>query len=251
LNAIEKQAHNWCRYTHELLIELKLNQYWEDKPVTELDPKLWDSMITAAIHARDRDLAFNRIQQSNQSNRVYAKLIHDPTVISFTSPALYLLTENPTPRLRLGCRELTRLRLNSHRLSAETSTWNRQSTSSDDNTESSESICKHCNLNRLEDEYHYLFECTAYTDYRERLYVQLRRFDLNAIELINTEDRILKLQLMLGSGFSKLNQSAQSVIKSYLGDCAIKRQSLEESLINSQNTHRSHRRLRSILIAAG
>ena len=109
-------------------------------------------------------------------------------------------------------------------------------------------MCQDYNCNQIEDEYHYLFICSAYTDYRERLYSQLMRLDLNSADLINSTDHAVRLRMMLGTGYNQLNQAAQSAIKCYLADCAIKRQSLDKSLgveRNNMNVNRNSRRLPS------
>ena len=229
------RCRNWCVYTHELLVKLGLGEYWIDNSVVNIEHEIWDQMVTKAIQTYDSIEAFHRIQSSGQSKRVYAKLVSGPSMISFTKPEQYLLAANPSPRLRLGCKELIRLRLNSHRLAAEACQWYTDQPPEDGTTihalsASDRAMCKHCNLNQIEDEYHYLFVCSAYTDYRERLYSQLMRLDLNSADLINSTDHSVRLRMLLGTGYSQLNQAAQSAVKCYLADCAIKRQSLDKSL---------------------
>ena len=229
---------NWCQYTNQLLIKLGLRHYWDNNSVTELTAIQWNTIINSAIESYETHFKFNHIQQSEQSKRVYRVLKPNPASLMTNKPEPYLARSEPSPKLRLGRKELTRLRLNSHRLAIETSKWNR--ISADDNigvpiNTDSEAICKHCNSDQIEDEYHYLFECEVYSDYRIKFYSALNRLDSESIDLANCNDHIVKLNQLLGSGFESLNDSAQCSVKSYLADCAIKRNELQKLLKANSN----------------
>ena len=78
---------------------------------------------------------------------------------------------------------LVRLRVSSHRLEVEVGRWNRQ------RVECAEGKCRVCN--KLEDEYHFIFECTIYEDLRRNnipRYYRIRPNMFKCIELINTSN---------------------------------------------------------------
>ncbi len=348
------QCQNWCTYTQKLLVELKLDRYWNAQntvvsagdisiaaavagggaaigvvavasigagagtgaaagfaaaDITSLTFAQWDKIITSAITIRDNRAALNRIKKSDQTNRIYS-LIKTEFKID-TKPEMYLQDNDCSPLLRLGCNELIKLRLNSHKLAVETSKWiteingnnnnsnnnninnnsNLNSISAIDSDEETEfeinniigkrfsrknncneyliewkdyssdynkwipennlsqtayelisdynslsgnNKCCLCNLNIIEDEVHYLFHCPAYSDYRIELYSKLHELSGGTIVINNlnpgnstaiNNDRQL-IELILGSGLSTMNSNCRSAIKSYLGECSIRREKL-------------------------
>jgi hypothetical protein len=192
-------------------------------------------MVEAALGVYQRQQAFNHIQDSDQTARVYKLIKHDAEFKWTGQIEPYLIELNDSPRLQLGLRELIKLRLNSHRLAVETSRWYRNTQNNNNNESESESapdprsICRFCSSGAVEDEYHYLFKCSAYIDLRERLFVALHQWDQNIYELMDSDDCTAKFQYMLGSGLMQLNLESRSSIKRYLADCAIARQRMESA----------------------
>ena len=139
------QCQNWCTYTHKLLVELKLDRYWNNQnnaagvvagvgadagtgagagvagDISVLTFAEWDKIVTSAITMRDNRAALNHIKQSDQTNRIYSKIKTEFKID--TKPEIYLQDNDCSPLLRLGCKELIKLRLNSHKLAVETSKW--------------------------------------------------------------------------------------------------------------------------------
>ncbi len=75
-----------------------------------------------------------------------------------------------------------RLKVSSHRLEIESGRWNR--------TPIENRKCQMCNC--LEDEYHFILECTMYSDIRNiyiRNYYRCRPTMIKFIELIKSENR--------------------------------------------------------------
>jgi len=127
-----------------LLVELKLDRYWNNQntaagvvagagvgtgagagvvgDISLLTFAEWDKIVTSAITIRDNRAALNHIKQSDQTNRIYSRIKTEFKID--TKPEIYLQDNDCSPLLRLGCKELIKLRLNSHKLAVETSKWN-------------------------------------------------------------------------------------------------------------------------------
>jgi hypothetical protein len=47
-------------------------------------------------------------------------------------------------------------------------------------------LCKHCNLNKIEDEYHFIMECSLYNRHRTKLFSDLR--DMLCMDSMSEDD---------------------------------------------------------------
>ena len=97
---------------------------------------------------------------------------------------------------------LARLRVGSHRLEVEVGRWNRH------RVEYAERKCRICN--KLEDEYHFIFECAIYEDLRRYYiprYYRIRPNMFKCIELLNTSNQkhINKLAAYVYKAFEARN----------------------------------------------
>ena len=83
---------------------------------------------------------------------------------------------------------LTRLIVSSHKLRIETGRWTNPVTPRE------ERFCPHCPRNKIEDEYHFLFECILYNELRKRFiptYYWKRPSMFKLVDLFNTENKAL------------------------------------------------------------
>ena len=81
----------------------------------------------------------------------------------------------------------TKLRISCHKLHIETGRYNR--------TPLEERICRHCNLNTIEDEEHLVLECSLYNEERAELYKLLQCMFPHFIHLSNTDKFIFLMTL--------------------------------------------------------
>jgi hypothetical protein len=79
---------------------------------------------------------------------------------------------------------LSKYRLSSHKLAIEQGRYNK--------TERSRRACKYCNLDKVEDEYHFILECLHYGNLRSvyiKKYYYLRPSTFKLIQLISIRNR--------------------------------------------------------------
>ena len=72
---------------------------------------------------------------------------------------------------------LSKLRVSSHRLEIEAGRWNKPNKTPRENRK-----CKNCNI--LEDEYHFLFECTRYNHLRPNYFKLYYRVNSNMFKTV-------------------------------------------------------------------
>ena len=167
---------SWSLRVKTMLCSSGLGEAWYNQGVGSIDQFL--------IIAKTRflDIAkqdwHERLSQSPGS-RFYRSVINDYSLHP------YLVNVVPKKH-RIA---LTKLLVSSHPLHVETGRWMRPK------TEISDRKCFKC-PNKIEDEFHFFFECTLYSDIRMKLipaYYRNRPSMLKLHELINpTDDRILK-----------------------------------------------------------
>ena len=93
-------------------------------------------------------------------------------------------------------RTITKLRTNNHTLAIEAGRWT--------NIERENRLCKQCTENKIEDEIHFLFQCTKYTAERQKTFETIKT--KTNIDLSNNETKIENLKLLFASGsLSSLN----------------------------------------------
>ena len=83
-------------------------------------------------------------------------------------------------------RALTKLRISSHKLEIESGRWN--------NIQRENRVCKNCLLNKVEDEFHLIFECQMHISERNILFETLqRKMKINTASTKRQEDIIKKV----------------------------------------------------------
>ena len=79
--------------------------------------------------------------------------------------------------------------------------------------DSKDRLCQHCNLNEVEDEFHFIMNCTLYNDLRMKLFADIgESFDINnmldndifiLIMSVNEHDSILPVANFIKSAFDR------------------------------------------------
>ena len=179
---------NWAVLVKNLLGSLGFNDVWIQQGVGDeklfmlvLKQRLNDNFMqtwNAELNQSTRALFYRSI-----SNFKYQDYLDVVTVKKFRNA-------------------LARLRVSSHRLEVEVGRWNRQS------VEYAERKCRICN--KLEDEYHFIFECAIYEDLRRDYiprYYRIRPNMFKCIELLNTSNQkhINKLAAYVYKAFEARN----------------------------------------------
>ena len=127
----------WLRYIHTTLHELGMSHVWQDYA------KLNSSWFKPAI----------KLRLSDSYLQVWQSKINDSTqCINYRIFKTDVCLDQYLIKLPLSCRiALTKFRCGNHRLPVVTGRFN--------GIERQNRICTLCNLNKIGDEFHYLFEC--------------------------------------------------------------------------------------------
>ena len=108
---------------------------------------------------------FEQLNANHENNklRTYCKFNHE------FEPEKSLFTVKKLVNRRL----FTQLRISAHDLHIETGRYNKP-----EKTPVSNRLCRFCNLNKVEDEFHVLMDCDFYKDLREVLFTNLAKCSL-------------------------------------------------------------------------
>ena len=85
---------------------------------------------------------------------------------------------------RIHQKSLTKLRISAHKLEIENGRYNRKSVA--------DRVCKKCNYNKVEDEIHFICECSLYNAERIRLFEYVNHKIPNFVSL-NSHDKFIWL----------------------------------------------------------
>ena len=177
--------HNWASLIKSTLALLVYHYVWQAQGVgnskaflSELKQRLSDN--------------FQQNWHERLSNSTRATFYINISSFNFQS---YLNVVN----IRKFRQALTKLRVSSHRLEIEAGRWTKPQITPRENR-----LCKQCNV--LEDEFHFLFECSLYSNIRQqniKPYFTRRRSMHKAIELLKTENttNLQKLATYIFNGF--------------------------------------------------
>ena len=103
-------------------------------------------------------------------------------------------------------RAITKLRTSNHTLAIAAGRWT--------NIERENRLCKQCTENKIEDEIHFLFQCTKYTAERQKTFETIKT--KTNIDLSNNETKIENLKLLFASGsLSSLNTLGKFIKDSF------------------------------------
>ena len=118
---------------------------------------------------------------------------------------------------RRGMLLLAKLRSGSHFLRIETG---RYEVKNKKRLERNERVCLCCDMNKIEDEYHFLFECVLYRGERMKLYDDIKQHP--NVDVMNMDDKN-KLKFVLSCGLFMLEHNIVKCVQDYLCICYDKR----------------------------
>lgn len=121
-------------------------------------------------------------------------------LLLFGSSCIFYLTNIHNNKHRSA---LIKLRLRNHRLRVETGSWKGSAA-----VVYNERKCQLCNMNQLEDEYHFVMSCSLYTELRQKYissYFRTRPNMYKFVSLITTENvqMLTKLAIFVYKAFDK------------------------------------------------
>ena len=192
---------DWNYHIKEILNQCGLSYIWRNQ-LNKITQTYTDSSINKTISTRMKDifsqnaLAFiNKDKNKNCGKMDFLSQIKD--IYAFEP---YLNIKNDNHR-----KSLTKLRLSSHKLEIEVGRWNK--------VKREERVCKFCQLGKVENESHFLFECPKYTLKRITLY-QFINEKLN-IDMQIEQDQLKNLQLLFTMG----ELSTMNALGKYIYEC--------------------------------
>ena len=176
-----KTQNCWTAYTKKLLVELGLEEYWQNQMV-EKSKSEWNTIVEDKIQESEQESWQKKMAERPKLctyRKVKDKLEHE----------VYLNTCD-----KKGRRAMARLRSGTNSLRIETGRH--------EGLERKDRVCRFgCKV--VEDEKHFLLECKMYKDYREELKANLGG--------MNFEER--GLEVMLGKGDAEETKEAMKFIK--------------------------------------
>ena len=168
---------NWCSLLRNLLFTLGLNDVWHYQSIGDVD------IFLKIVKQRINDQSLQNLNaRLNESSRA----LFYRCIFNFKfQPYLDILSVS---KYRVY---LSRLRLSSHRLNIEAGRWNKPV-----RTPVNERICNVCQI--LEDEYHFVLECSLYDDLR-KLYIKTYYWRhpnmYKFVQLMTTENKTILQRL--------------------------------------------------------
>ena len=149
------KSSKWCKYTHELLKELGMNDVWQQGTIT-CNMTTWDKELREKIHAREEKEWLARMQ-TKPKLRTYRTIKHK---LEFEP---YLNHDNTYAR-----ETMTRLRGGTNELRIETGRY--PNTNRDRRLDEEERRCMLCVSGEVEDERHFVLSCCIYKEMREKMF---------------------------------------------------------------------------------
>jgi hypothetical protein len=156
------ETKTWCVYTKKLLEELGWGELWETERVG--NEKDWEKWVREKIHEREEKLWYDEMK-TKPKLRTYITLKHK------LEREQYLGIRN-----RYGAPELTKLRGGTNRLRIEKGRYTQLPVE--------ERICLFCSRNEVEDEKHFMLNCSLYDDLRKNMWDSVK--DLVKTRVIRT-----------------------------------------------------------------
>ena len=173
---------NWASNVKNVLNKIGLSYVWNYQSVENVNSFL------GIVKQRLQDHAVQHcrsIIEVTSKGRLYKQLNVDFEVQHY----LRLL---PDKKLIVP---MTKLRLSCHKLLSETGSWSRGGRPS---IPFSERICKYCNINDIEDEYHFVLTCKKYQHIRNKyipLYYRNNPSVFKLIKLLSSDQKEILLRI--------------------------------------------------------
>ena len=172
LNDIELYPNkvNWASLVRDALFNLGFNDVWYAQNVGNINKVL----NILKIRLKDQFIQNWNARVSESSRATFYQAISDFKL----QPYLNIVN---VKQFRIA---LAKLRVSSHRLEIEAGRWIKPNKTPRENRK-----CKHCNC--LEDEFHFLFECTLFSNLRTtyfKPYYRIHSSMFKTTELLNSEN---------------------------------------------------------------
>ena len=171
----EAGAENWCSYVRKILSAANSHHYWTDQG-SMTRSRL--PVIKANLERIHITKCMENIANTDPRNklRTYKKIKKE-----FSLEKYLLVVKNPKHR-----QALTRLRLSSHQLEIEMGRHTRPPVEADLR------ICKMCKENKIDNEVHFLTECTSNAPLREDLFNKAKS-TIKDIAKLTKEEKFVNL----------------------------------------------------------
>jgi len=182
-NEEQEQKHNpdmictktWCKYTRDLLYSLNLHAEWRANKV-DVD---WEDEIRKRLHEREQ------IRWRTQC-LVRSKLRTYSVVKKELRPEPYLEIYD-----RRGIPEYAKVRGGNSRLRIEQGRYRKEKLE--------ERVCVFCDMNVIEDEYHFLLDCPLYNTQREEMWKEFEKESSSSRTAYTTKEE--KVCALVGDRF--------------------------------------------------
>jgi hypothetical protein len=172
-----KMTKTWCMYTRNLMRKLKLETEWNLEQVKEEEE--WNEIVRERIHERE-EKKWRKNCLLKPKLRTYVQL---KTKLR-TEPFL-------TVYHRSGIPELVKLRGGSNRLRIEQGRYRKETVE--------QRICEVCDSKEVENEEHFMLNCHAYRDLREKMWQEIEK--ITGRDRASYESDIERLNALIGDKY--------------------------------------------------
>lgn len=173
----EDMTRTWCTYTRKLLKSLHLETQWNTETVGSEEE--WNKLIRERIHERE-EIKWRARCLMRPKLRTYCKLKKE---LRFEP---YLAVYH-----RGGVPELAKIRGGTNRLRVEQGRYLKEALA--------ERVCRCCNKGEVEDECHFMLECTAYDDLRDKMWTKFE--EATGVSRTSFPSKEEKLNALIGDRF--------------------------------------------------
>ena len=177
---LEKETKNWCSNIHKLVTKYDLLDLWRDEQkINENTQEGWNKYIYKRVQQVEQKEWLRRINEKPKL-RAYATF---KTKLELES---YLISESNKAARYL----LTSIRTGSNKLRIETGRWKKPKEKIEERT------CISCRSNQVEDEKHFILDCTHHQIIRNIMFETIKINTNNVVDL-DTVSREEKWQTLM------------------------------------------------------
>jgi hypothetical protein len=188
----------WYECIKDVMDELVIDE-------KDVDREEWNTICYRKLEKKERE---DWLEELNKEKlQVYRKFKQDVEIEKFL-----LVSEN-----RKGMLLMVKLRSGSHFLRIETG---RYEIKNKKRLERHERLCLCCDMGKVEDEYHFLFECVLYHDERKRLYDDIMMHANVDVMNMHVDN---KFKFVLSAGLFMIDHKIVQCVQDYLCICYDKR----------------------------
>ena len=202
----QENKKDWIYHVKEILNQCGFAYIWRNQFNNRKQDKKENS-INRLIFTRMKDIfSQNALAYINKDkNKNCGKMDFLSQIKHTNAFEPYLNIGNDNHR-----KAITKLRLSSHKLEIEVGRWKKLTRE--------ERICKYCELGKVENETHFLFECSKYNQKRITMYNFIK--EKLGIDLLKEHDQFNNLQFLFTTG----ELSTTNALGKYIYECFQERQ---------------------------